>query len=197
MQLHIYPVITGFILFCVMIVVGLMLLRLIVNYIDPNPFSKFGRLCYQIKKRTDRFVFPVSKMLSRQKIDIRLSPLLVMLGFIVAGYFVDRMAFNLFYTIDGVAQGIVGRSITLIVGYLIYGFLGIYSLLIVIRIILSWVTNGTNRLSMLLIKLTDPILEPFRRFIPPLGMLDISPILVLFLMNFLQVAVASVFQLSR
>jgi YggT family protein len=196
MQIHLYPVIQGFIVFCVMIVVLAMVLRLIVNYLDPNPFGKFGRLCYQIKKRTDRFVFPVSKMLSRVKIDIRLSPLVVMLGFIVVAYFVNQLTFNLFYTIDGVASGIVGRSITKIVGYLLYGFLGIYSLFIVIRIILSWITTGANPVSRFFIKLTDPILEPFRRFIPPLGMFDISPILVLFLLNFLQAAVRGVFLLN-
>jgi YggT family protein len=43
-----------------------------------------------------------------------------------------------------------------------------------------------------LIKLTDPVLEPFRKLIPPLGMIDISPIVVLILLNFLQMAVAGV-----
>jgi YggT family protein len=46
-------------------------------------------------------------------------------------------------------------------------------------------------------RLTDPILEPFRRIIPPLGMFDISPIIVLFLLNFLQAAVAGVFLRSQ
>jgi YggT family protein len=192
MQLHIYPVIQGFIVFCVMIVVLLMMLRLIANYTDPNPFGRIGRLSYKLKKHTDRFVYPVAQLLARMKLDTRLAPLLAILGFIVAGYFILQLFGNLFFTIDGVAASIVKRSITRIVGFLLYGFLGIYSLLIVMRIVLSWVTSGTNRLTRLLMKLTDPILEPFRRIIPPIGMFDISPIVVLILLNFLQVAVAGV-----
>lgn len=192
MQIHIYPVIQGFIVFCVMIVVFFMILRLIFNYTDPNPFGKIGRFSYRIKKLTDRFVYPVAKMLARMKLDTRLSPLVVILGFIVAGYFVLQLFFNLFFTIDGVAESFVKPSITRLVGFLLYGFLGIYSLLVVIRIILSWITSSINRLTRLLMRLTDPVLEPFRRIIPPLGMFDISPIIVLLILNFLQIAVAGV-----
>ncbi len=193
MQLHIYPVIQGFILFCAMVVVLLMLIRLAFNYLDPNPFSKIGRFSFFIKKHTDRFVYPIAKMLARVKFDTRLAPLLAILVVTVAGYFILQLFSNLFFTIDGVASSIVARSISKIVGYLLYGFLGIYSLLIVIRIVLSWVTSSINPVTRFLIRLTDPILEPFRRLIPPLGMFDISPIVVLILLNFLQAAVAGVF----
>lgn len=192
MQTQLYPVILGFIVFCTMIVVLMMILRLIVNYTDPNPFGKIGRLSYKLKKHTDRFVYPVAKLLSRMKLDTRLSPLVAILGFIVAAYFVLQLFNNLFFTIDGVTASIVTPSITRLVGYLLYGFLGTYSLLIVVRIILSWITSSVNKLTRFLIKITDPVLEPFRRIIPPLGMFDISPIVVLFLLNFLQMAVAGV-----
>ena len=109
------------------------------------------------------------------------------------GYFVLRLFYDVFFEIDGVAAGIKAASITRIVGFLLYGFLGIYSLLIVVRIVLSWVTSYGNRLLRVLMKLTDPILEPFRRLIPTLGAFDISPIVVLFLLHFLQIAVAGVF----
>jgi len=192
MQVLIYPVIQGFIVFCVMIVVLFMMLRLVFNYADPNPFGRIGRFSYHLKKHTDRFVYPVAKMLAQMKLDTRLSPLVVILGFIVGGYFVLQLFFNIFFTIDGVAASIAKPSITRVVGFLLYGFLGIYSLLIVIRIILSWITSSVNRLTRFLMRLTDPILEPFRRIIPPLGMFDISPIIVLLLLNFLQAAVAGV-----
>ena len=39
----------------------------------------------------------------------------------------------------------------------------IYSLLIVIRIVFSWVLDYSNAVLRFLIRLTDPILEPFRR----------------------------------
>ena len=59
--------------------------------------------------------------------------------------------------------------------------------------ILSWlfafdVINHRNRfvnqLAGFLDAVTRPLLEPFRRIIPPLGGIDISPIVVLLLLNF-------------
>ena len=56
----------------------------------------------------------------------------------------------------------------------------LYSYVLLARIILSWIPNldRTNPIVQLLHQLTDPILEPVRRTIPPLGMVDISPIVV-------------------
>lgn len=188
----VYPVIQGFIVFVIMIIVVLMVLRLIFNYTDPNPFGAIGRFSYKIKTYTDRMVYPVASFLARMKVDTKIAPLITILVFCVIGYFILQLFFNLFFTIDGVALSIKEPSITRLVGHLLYGFLGIYSLLIVVRIVLSWVTSHGNAVLRFLIKITDPILEPFRRLIPPLGMFDISPIIVLFLINFLQMAVAGV-----
>ena len=169
-----------------------MILRLIFNYIDPNPFSFIGRFSFRIKKLTDRFVYPIASFLARMKVDTRIAPLIGILISCVIGYFILQLFYNLFFTIDGVGNGLRNASITRVVGFLLYGFLGIYSLMIVIRIVLSWVVTGSNKALRFLHRLTDPILEPFRRIIPPLGMFDISPIVVLFLLNFLQMAVHGV-----
>ena len=62
--------------------------------------------------------------------------------------------------------------------------------------ILSWlfafdVINHRNRfvnqLATFLDTVTRPILEPFRRIIPPLGGIDISPIVVLLLLKFVRI----------
>ena len=71
----------------------------------------------------------------------------------------------------------------------------IYSLLIIIRILLSWVPNiPYNRILSVVIAfvydVTDPYLNLFRRLIPPLsigpGAIDISPMLALILLAVLQ-----------
>jgi YggT family protein len=195
MQLLLYPIIQGFIVFVVMIIFLLMVLRLIFNYTDPNPFGFIGRFSFKLKKATDKMVYPIARFLASRQIDTRISPLIVILLAVVVGYFVLQLFYNLFFTIDGVAMGIRTAQITKVVGYLLYGFIGIYSLLIVVRIVMSWVTSGSNRFLRLLGRLTNPILEPFRRLIPPFGMFDLSPIIVLFLLNFLQAAVFAVFGL--
>ena len=167
MQALLYPIIQGFIVFVVMIIFVLMILRLIFNYSDPNPFGMVGRISFKLKKSTDRFVYPIASFLAHRRVDTRISPLIVILIAIVIGYFILQLFWNVFFTIDGVAMGLRTAQITKVVGYLLYGLLGVYTLLIVVRIVMSWVTSRSNRLLRILTTVTDPILEPFRRLIPP------------------------------
>ena len=65
----------------------------------------------------------------------------------------------------------------------------IYSYLLIIRVLLSWFPNldwATNPLLTNLSSITDPYLNLFRGIIPPLGGIDISPILAFLLLNFAQ-----------
>jgi YggT family protein len=59
---------------------------------------------------------------------------------------------------------------------------------ILIRALLSWIPNldTRNPLVRLLHQITDPILEPARRLIPPIGGMDISPIVVILALQLLQ-----------
>lgn len=63
----------------------------------------------------------------------------------------------------------------------------VLSLAILARVLLSWIPNlsPSNPLVRILQQITDPILEPARRIIPPLGGLDISPIVVLLVLDFI------------
>ena len=192
MQTQLYPVILGFVGFCALIVVFLMLLRLIFNYADPNPFSRIGRFSFKLKKHTDRFVYPVARGMANYKIDTRLAPLVVMFAFIVAGYFLIQLSFYILFTIDGIIENTLNPSVMRLVGYLLYGTLSIYSILVIVRIILSWISSPDNRITRFLMKITDPVLEPFRKLIPPLGMFDLSPIVVLLILSFLAAAVRGV-----
>lgn len=55
--------------------------------------------------------------------------------------------------------------------------LTLYTWVIIIRILVSWVhPDPFNPVMQFLTQVTDPYLNFFRRFIPPIGMLDISPI---------------------
>lgn len=66
--------------------------------------------------------------------------------------------------------------------------LELIQLILIIRILLSWFPNINwyNQPFRALDAITEPILTPFRRIIPPIGgMLDISPIVPIFLINIL------------
>lgn len=56
----------------------------------------------------------------------------------------------------------------------------------VIRAILSWISQGYNPIEALLHQLTEPLLAPVRRFIPPIGGLDLSMIVFLIALQFIQ-----------
>lgn len=61
------------------------------------------------------------------------------------------------------------------------------NLAILARVLLSWVqVDPYNPLVQLLYQITEPILEPFRRFIPPIGMIDVSPIVAIVVLQIVQ-----------
>jgi len=62
--------------------------------------------------------------------------------------------------------------------------LNLFFFVILIKIILSWVAPHThNPATALLSTLAEPVLRPFRRIIPPIGGLDISPIFTIILLQ--------------
>lgn len=56
----------------------------------------------------------------------------------------------------------------------------------IIRAILSWISQGYNPIEALLHQLTEPLLAPFRKIIPPISGLDLSMILFLVALKFLE-----------
>lgn len=65
-------------------------------------------------------------------------------------------------------------------------FINIYIYLLIARILLSWFQTAewADRIISFLSPVTDPYLNIFRSFIPPLGGIDISSILAIFLLQF-------------
>ena len=70
----------------------------------------------------------------------------------------------------------------------------LYSYAILARIVLSWIPLERNNLVVQFIyKITEPILAPFRIILPLGGMgLDLSPIIVFFLINLLQRSIINI-----
>ena len=79
--------------------------------------------------------------------------------------------------------------------YLVLQILKIYSYIVIANVIISWliafnILNAQNRfvysILELTYRLTDPILNKIRRFLPNLGTLDISPVILLLLIWFIE-----------
>jgi YggT family protein len=71
-------------------------------------------------------------------------------------------------------------------------FLTIMLFAIVIRAVLSWFDpRGSNPVSRALIEFTEPIIAPIRSIMPRMGMLDLSPMIAIFIIIMLQQMIAT------
>jgi YggT family protein len=80
-------------------------------------------------------------------------------------------------TIAGVVQQLIQIYYYIIIGY----------------ILLSWFPNAReSSIGQVIGRLVEPYLSPFRKIIPPLGMIDLSPIVALMSLHFAQYGVRAV-----
>ena len=56
---------------------------------------------------------------------------------------------------------------------------------IILQAIMSWVNQGYSPIAVLLAKITAPVMRPFRRVIPPIAAIDVSPIAALIVLQLL------------
>lgn len=142
-----------------------------------NPFSQF------IVKITQPIVRPLRSVIpSIGPIDtasVLLAYILILLGIIVPSYLSGTsIPFSLMFPFAFI-------ELLTAAGKIIFW-------LIIIRAILSWVSQGRNPIDHLLYQLTEPLMAPIRRVIPAMGGLDFSAmivILVLYALNYLRVDV--------
>ena len=66
----------------------------------------------------------------------------------------------------------------------------LFTFAIFIHIILSWVARGTyNDATIFVSVIAEPVLRPFRRTIPSLGGLDLSPIFAIILLQVIEIII--------
>jgi len=72
-------------------------------------------------------------------------------------------------------------------------FLTLYMYIIIARAVLSWFNpNPYNNIVRFIYQITDPVLSWVRRFIPTVGGLDLSPIVVIFAIIFINRFIVSI-----
>lgn len=169
-------------------VMALMIVRVIVDAADLNPFGWMHRT---VRRLSDGFVMPVRGALRGFGADPKFAPLVVILLVILLGFFSLQLIGTILGTIAGILDSVQTGSFVSVVGYILYGLISIYILLIFIRIVFSLGgISYTNRIMRFLVDTTEPLLGPLRRIIPPLGMMDISPIVAFFILWLFQAAIA-------
>jgi YggT family protein len=65
---------------------------------------------------------------------------------------------------------------------------------ILARVLMSWFpASAGSKLATVLYDVTEPVLGPIRKIVPPIGMLDLSPFIAMVLLQLLQVFILSLF----
>jgi YggT family protein len=188
-----YPIIQTVVIYAMLIFVVALILRLIFNYSDPNPFGAVGRFSYNLKKATDRFVYPAARLLATFRVDTRLAPLVTIFLSVVLAYFTLQIISNTFFIVDGLTDAILRNNAKALIGFVLYALVSIYILFIFIRFLASWFVFTRNTFLGFVRRVTDPVLLPVQRLVPPIGMFDISAMLVLLLLGFLQTIILRAF----
>jgi YggT family protein len=128
------------------------------------------------------------------------NPVVVPLRRVVRGYgSIDfaSLLLSVLLQIAGIAAVVIISAGTIppLSMLLLGGVLGVAALLVQIyffallaMIILSWVAQGSQHPAIyLLYQITEPVMAPVRKLLPPMGGLDFSPIIVFVLINIVQI----------
>jgi YggT family protein len=73
--------------------------------------------------------------------------------------------------------------------------LQVLSIAVLVRVLLTWFPiDQSNPIIKLLFEVTEPVLAPFRRVIPRIGMFDLSPIAAMLVIQFVQQHLPDIFR---
>ena len=148
------------------------LLRFILQWIRADFYNPFAQ---SIVKITNPLILPLRRVVpTSNSVDVPTLVALVLLETIVTWVLVY---------ISGVSMTL--NLLPLLVLYRIISLtLWFYSISIFVYVILSWIgQGGYNPIASILSELNEPLLRPFRRILPPLAGLDLSPLLALILIQ--------------
>ena len=72
----------------------------------------------------------------------------------------------------------------------------LYSYALIVYILMSWFPGAQDStFGQLLARIAEPFLEPFRRMIPNLGMIDFSPIVAIFAIHMARMGLLELFKM--
>lgn len=167
--------ISSAIVFVVNALTSLYLLVLLLRFWMPWLRADFRNpLAQGILRFTSPVVIPVRRIVPSFG---RLDTATVLVAFVI-----QYLTVLLLLLILGQSAGIVAVAVTSIVKLAVLS-INLFVYAIFIRIILSWISQGGyNPATAIITTLTEPLLRPFRRVIPPLGGFDISPIFAVILL---------------
>ena len=144
-----------------------------------NPFSQF------VVKATQPIVAPMRRILPSIG---RLDTATLVLALLVAGLKI--------ITLNAVLGGTDINLLSVVIlsfVIVIKEILTLVMYVLILRAIMSWVGQGNNPMELVLSQLTEPMLAPIRKRMPEMGGLDLSVMVVIFLLLFIQKLLGDLF----
>ena len=153
------------------------LLRLILQLVRADFYNP---ICQTIVKVSNPLVLPLRRVLPPLG---RIDSASLLIAFAIQALGIVLLCRLLFGGIPNPAQVLIWSVIGLAAAVVNFYFFAIIG-----SIILSWVAQGSyNPGAQLLYQVTEPVMAPFRKLVPPLGGLDLSPIFVFLVINVVEV----------
>ncbi len=169
-------------LFLINTVFGLYLfavmLRLILQWVRAdfyNPISQF------LVKITNPPLRPLRRIIPGWG-GVDLASIVLLIALQMLELFLANMALGRAMPIGGLFVTAIGELLNLVLNIFVIGIL--------IQVVLSWVAPAThNPATALLQRITEPVLAPARRIIPPISGIDLSPLLALVVLQLMKMLV--------
>ena len=153
----------------------IVLLRFILQLVRANFYNP---LCQFTVKATQPLLKPLRRVIP-SIFGLDMSSL-------VLAIVVQMVIFAVVLTLSYMSFNVLGLLLWAIIGVTAL-FLKVFFFALIINVILSWVAPGsTSPGAELVNQITEPALAPFRRFLPSMGGLDISPILAFMVIQLIQ-----------
>lgn len=137
-----------------------------------TPFGAWPRL---IRRMSDPVLLPLERRVIRAGGSPQNAPLWL-LGIVIAGGLILLSLTDWLIGMGSTLTAVAGAGPRALIRFLVSGLLTLIMAAIFVRVIASWFGVSPYRRWMRpVVLLTDWIIEPIRRILPPLGMIDFSP----------------------
>jgi YggT family protein len=173
-----------------LVVTGLLVLRVILNWLGVNPF---GRIAYNLTRITEPMVRPMRHQMGGRAMRYDLLPLVVGIMVLVTGLFISSVIWQLGKILYAIGANLTSGSVSSgpMIGELIRLVGLIYVAAIFLRFFLPFFGTGYgNKLFRFIFTITEPVLKPLRRIFM-MGMVDFSPLIAMFIIQILTNVLAS------
>jgi len=170
MQAVLFLIDTAFSLYLMVMILRLWLQLVRADFY--NPFSQF------VVKATNPLVLPLRRVIpSLGRLDT---------ASLVLAYSIMLVKLLVLQLVQA-GQVLLVPSLVLSVIFLVKEILTLLFWILVIRALLSWFSQGRSPVEHVMHQLTEPLLRPVRNILPPLGGLDLSVLVVLVGLQFLNI----------